>query len=561
MELREIFSPLKRWWWLLLAAAGVAAVFSLLVALQQAPIYRTSTTIMIGSALEDPNPSDYQLYTSQQLAATYADIANRRPVQEGAQAALGLDWLPAYVVRPIANTQLLEIVVTDTDAQRAKAVADELANQLILQSPTSRPEDQGRQDFINTQLDELEVKIQETQAEIDDRQSELAILTSARQIADTQNQIYALQSKLDTLRMNYTDLLSSTQRGALNALTIIEPAELPVSPVGPNVMMMVATAVALALAVAVGAVYLLAYLDNTIQSPEEIKRLTGLPMLVGIPTISGEGYPDKVIAVKEPRSPIAEAYRSLRTAVQFSTIDRPDSTVLLVSSPSPSEGKSITASNLAAVIAQAGQRVLLVDSDLRRPVMHKIFEMDNHTGLTELLRQVNLNDFDSSVEAALGDCIRPSGLDGLWLLTSGPIPPNPSELLGSNTNRKLLEALKKHFDTILLDSPPVLIVTDSVVLSTQVDGVVLVIDGDKTQKNQLRQSAERLKEVNANLLGVVVNRLSAKSDGYSTYYNYYYYRKGGDGAYGHHSSPKANGKVGQAGGKRRARTANGSKTG
>ena len=544
MEIRDLFSPLIRWWWLLLAAAGIAAVFSLFVGIQQPPIYRTSTTLMIGRAIEDPNPSDLQLYTSQQLATTYADIAQRQPVQDATMQALGLTWLPAYVVRPVANTQLLEIAVTDTDPVRVQAVANELANQLILQSPTSGAEDLARQEFINQQLDDLEIKIQETQDEIDARQSELSNLTSARQIADTQNQIYALQSKLDTLRFNYTELLGNTQRGALNTLTIIEPAALPGGPVGPNVPLMVITAAVFALAVAVGAVYLLAYLDNTIKSSEEIKHLTGLPMLVGIPVITGESYSDKLIAVKTPLSPIAEAYRSLRTAVQFSTIDRMESTCLLVTSPNVSEGKSLTAANLAAVIGQAGARVLLIDSDLRRPVMHKIFGVENRTGLTELLRNIKVNELDESLDMWLESTVQPTSTEGLWLLTSGPIPPNPSELLGSNTNRMLLKALRKYYDYIVMDSPPVLIVTDAVVLSTQADGAILVIDGDQTQKNQLRQAVDRLREVNANMLGVVVNRLSSKTDGYSGYYQYYY-RRYGDSSYGHpHSSPGKNGKGG-----------------
>jgi polysaccharide biosynthesis transport protein len=543
MELREFFAPLMRWWWLLLAAAGVAAIFSLIVGLQQPPVYQTSTTLMIGRAMDDPNPSDMQLYTSQQLATTYADIVARRPVREATMAALGLDWLPKYVARPVTNTQLMEIVVDDTDPARAQAVATELANQLILQSPTSRQEDQARQGFINQQLDDLEQKIGETQVEIDARQSELSNLTSARQIADTQNQIYALQTKLDTLRSNYTELLANTQRGALNTLTIIEPAVLPEEPVGPNVPLLVIIAASFALAVAIGATYLLDYLDNTIKSPEEIKRLTGLPMLVGIPTITGEAYPEKLITITHPRSPISEAYRSLRTGVQFSTIDRPENNAVLVTSASPSEGKSITAANLATVIAQAGLRVLLIDSDLRRPVMHKIFELENHTGLTDLLRNVKLNDLEESVNAWLDKVAQPTKTEGLWVLTSGPIPPNPSEILGSKTNQMLLDSLKHHFDYVVLDSPPVLLVTDAVVLSTQVDGTVLVVDADQTQKNQLRQSVERMREVNANLLGIVVNRLSPKMDGYSGYYHYYYYRKTGNGGYGYQAGQhSSNGK-------------------
>lgn len=533
MELRDIINPILRWWWLLLAATGVAAVVSLAVASQQAPTYSARATLMIGSAIQEANPSDYGLYTSQQLAESYADIAQRTPVQNATMKALDLDWLPYYVVRPLPNTQLLEIAVTDTDPARTQAVANELAHQLILQSPTGGADDQVRQAFIKRQLDDLQVKIEETRVDIEAKQNELTNLTSARQIADAQNQIYALQSKLDTLRANYTALLANTQGGAVNSLKVIEPAVLPTSPVGPNIPMLVVTAAVIALVVAVCAVYLLAYLDNTIKSPEEIKRLTGLATLGGIPTIQGETYAEKVVVASSPLSPTAEAFRTLRTGVQFSTIDRPESTVLLVSSPNPSEGKSLTSANLAAVIAQSGARVLLIDADLRRPVVHKIFGVTNKSGLTEFLRNVKLSDLDESVSNWVDNLAQPTSVEGLRVLPSGPIPPNPSELLGSTTNRMLLAALKSHFDYILLDSPPVLLVTDAVVLSTQVDGVILVIDADSTQRNQLRQSVERMREVNANLLGVVANRLSPKTDGYADYYNYYYYRRYGENGYGY----------------------------
>ena len=137
MELREILAPLLRWWWLIVAAVGVAVVSSLFTGLQQPPIYQSATTVMIGRAIDNPNPDYMQFYASQQLATTYAEIASRDIVRRGTMQALGLDWLPAYTVQPVPNTQLLEISVTDTDPVRASVVANEVANQLILQSPTA----------------------------------------------------------------------------------------------------------------------------------------------------------------------------------------------------------------------------------------------------------------------------------------------------------------------------------------------------------------------------------------------------------------------------------------
>ncbi len=488
MELRDFLAPLLRWWWLLITAAVIAAGFSYIVVRQQPPLYQAKATLLIGSAFQDPNPGFDQLYSSSQLITTYVDISYRDPVKDAVKKNLGMTWLPGYTVSAIPNTQLIEIRVTDTDPARVQAVANELANQLILQSPTNQSDDLNRQEFINEELDQIEVAIRESQSEIDAKRKELANLTSARQISDLQNQIYSLQTKLDTLRDNYTGLLASTERGAMNTVSLIEAAKLPTYPIGPNGLTPILTAAALAITLAGGAAYLLAYLDNTLKSPEEIKKVTGLPMLVGIPQIEGEGYGEKLITVKQPRSPISEAYRTLRTAVQFSTIDRPECKTILVSSANPSEGKSITTANLAAVIAQAGYRVLVVDADLRRPVMHKIFGVDNRSGLTEFLRVMGLQEGDNSFDAMLTQLTRPSTVENLSVLTSGPIPPNPSELLGSRTTQSLITALKNHFDYIVLDSPPTLIVTDAVVLSAQADGVILVIDADRTQRSPRQTS-------------------------------------------------------------------------
>ncbi len=535
MEINQFLAPLARWWKLILAATLIAAIFSFFAALQQPPVYRSQAIMMIGRAFQDPNPNYYQFFSSQQLASTYSDIAYRKTVQDGVKNALGINWLPVYTVQPIPNTDLLEISVNDSDPVRAQAVANELANQLIQQSPTNQSANQEREDFIQARLDILEVKISETQADIDAKQEQLPNLTSARQISDLQNQIAGLQAKLDGLQLNYASLLANTEKGALNSLTVIEPAYAPVRPIGPNKILMIITASGIAFMLAVGAAYLLSFMDNTLKSPDEIKRLTGLSTLGAIPVIPGEDTTGKLITVREPRSPISEAFRALRTGVQFSTIDRLESTSIQVTSSNPGEGKSVTAANLAAVIAQAGFRVMLVDADLRRPMVHKIFELDNRLGLTDFFRNLRSPDsgYEETFESLLKQLVRPTNLDGLHVLTSGSIPPNPSELLGSNANRHLIKALKRHYDFLIIDSPPVLIVTDAVVLSTEVDGTILIVDSLNTHRNQLKQAAERLAEVNATMLGVVVNRLSPKADGFYGYISFAQYRKYEDGTYGY----------------------------
>ena len=524
MELKDYIIPLRKWWWLILASTLVAATSSFIAVWQQPATYRATTKLIIGQAINNPNPTSTEFSLSQQLATTYADIANTGPVREQTMAVVGLDWLPEYTVRQQANTQIIEIAVIDTDPVRAQVVANELANQLILQSPTApRPEEQERQAFIENELTDLESKITETREEISVQQEALVNLLSARQIADVQSQIAVLQTRLTTLQSNYAALLASTEGGAINSLRIIDPARQPETPVGPNRPVTILTAAAIGFALAAAGAYLMEYLDDTIKTPGDVEALTGLPTLAGIARFKSENGSRELVTQEHPRSPISEAYRVLRTGIQFSNLAKPNRK-LLISSPNPVEGKSMTTANLAVVMAQAGHKVLVIDTDLRRPVQHKIFSVNKDKGLTNMLLLPELEREGSSAEMhqKLGQFLQKTSEPGLAVLTSGPIPPNPSELLGSNRMKKVLNILSSIFDVILLDSPPALAVTDAAVLSDQVDGVILVVNADSTRRNQLQQGVERLREINANLIGVVLNRLTPKSDGY---YYYYYYEK------------------------------------
>jgi polysaccharide biosynthesis transport protein len=518
MELNEYIAPLRKWWWLIVAATLVAAGASYAASLQQASIYQARTTLVIGRAIDNPNPSGNEFWLTQQLAQTYAEIAKMEPIRAATMTALGLTWLPEFTVRAVPNTQLIEISVSDTIPVRSQAVANELARQLILQSPTSSEQDeQSRQIFINEQLDDLEQKIRETEAEISAKQDELADAVSARQIADVQSQIAALENKRITLQSNYTNLLATTQRGAINTLSIIEPAALPTVPIGPNTMTTLLVAASIGFTLAAGAAYLLEYLDDTVKTPDEVRRLTGLPTLAGIARIPDEDE-DKLITLTEPRNPTSEAYRVLRTGIQFSAIDNPDKAVILVTSANPGEGKSVTVANLAVVMAQAGNDVIVVDADLRRPVQHKLFDLTKNRGLTSFLLETQLSSPEPEVLAALERAVQLTSVDGLSILASGTNPPNPSELLGSAKMEQLIDFLGRHYDYVIIDSPPVLAVTDAVVLSRRSSGVLLVADARSTRRVHIRQAVDHLKAGTAHIVGVVLNRLSPRTDGYYSYY-------------------------------------------
>lgn len=539
MELKAYIAPLRKWWWLIVAATVIAGSISYFAASRQPPVFRAQTTLLIGSAINNPNPSGNEFWLSQQLAETYTDIVQREVVRQAVMSELGLSWLPAYAARTVPNTQLIEIAVTDSNPERAMVVANELARQLILQTPTSGEQagSAERQAFIQRQLDELEINIDQTATEITAKQEELGTLFSARQIAVTQDEIRALEIKLDTLRDNYAALLASTSQGAVNSLSVIEPATVPQAPVGNAMIMTALMAAAIGFSLAAGAAYLLEYLDDTVKSPEDVQAAAQMPTLSGIAEYRAiEANAGPLVTMEQPRSPISEAYRALRTAVLFTNVDRRIRTVLITSA-GPSEGKSYTAANLAVVMAQAGHRVLLVDADLRRPTQHRIFKIPRGYGLTDLLVDMN-----ASVEPTelvqtfvnLNKAVVESSQPGLFVLKSGSVPPNPSEVVGSAKMKLLLQLLPTRFDFVIIDSPPTLAVTDAVILSTRMDSVLLVAKASATRRNQLKQAVQRLREVNANLSGVVLNRLTPANGEYYFYYyeKSYYTSDKGDGSGG-----------------------------
>ena len=391
MELKEYVAPLRKWWWLIIIATVIAAAASFLVVSQQPNLYRARTTLMIGRAIDNPNPSGTEFWLTQQLAQTYAEIATRDPVQFGTMKALGLAKMPDYSVRVLEETQLIEFSVTDAIPERAQAVANQLAEQLILQSPTSPDqEDQSRKQFISSQLNGLEESISETEVEIANQQDELTKASSARQISEIRTKIDGLQSKLSSLQANYANLLANTAQGALNSLSIIENASLPQTPIGPNIITTVLVAATIGFTLALGAAYFLDYLDDTVSTAEEITKLTGMATLAGIAKIDVDKEAGTLITLSQPRSPTSEAYRGLRTGIQYSSVDNPDRATLMVTSPNPMEGKSVTVANLSTVMAQAGFRVLIIDADLRRPTQHELFGLSANNGLTNLLLNLDI---------------------------------------------------------------------------------------------------------------------------------------------------------------------------
>jgi capsular exopolysaccharide synthesis family protein len=323
-------------------------------------------------------------------------------------------------------------------------------------------------------------------------------------------QAAALAQAIADSLISAVDSLEKPRAGGSSpvSLSIITPAKAPASPSAPNTRLNLVLGLLIGLVLGVAGAILRTTLDGRIRGEADLRRTTDAPLLGGI-SFDQDATRKPLLTQAPPQSPRAESFRQLRTNLQFANVTGHARSVLLTSSL-PGEGKSTTATNLAIALAQAGQQVCLVDADLRRPMIHEYLGLDRNAGLTTAL-----------VGAAdVGDLLQPWGEDNLYVLASGQIPPNPSELLGSDGMRQLLVRLEQSFDTVIVDAPPLLPVTDAAVLSQHVGGVVLVIGSQKTNHQDLSKSLASLELVKANVLGVVLNRLPAKGpDAYS--YSYY----------------------------------------
>jgi capsular exopolysaccharide synthesis family protein len=218
----------------------------------------------------------------------------------------------------------------------------------------------------------------------------------------------------------------------------------------------------------------------------------------------------ELITDLSPKSSLAESYRTIRASLLLSSADKKPKAIV-VTSALPEEGKSVTLSNLAVTLAQAGKRVLIIDSDFRKPTQHRIFKYRNSLGLTDYLTS----------DTQIKDYVKGSGIPNLYLINAGPVPPNPAELLGSEKMANLIEAMKKSFDFVLLDSPPILTVSDALVMGPEIEGAILVVWGGKTAKDALKRAKEKLDQLKVNCLGVVINNLNMQKHDYYYIYNYY----------------------------------------
>jgi polysaccharide biosynthesis transport protein len=297
---------------------------------------------------------------------------------------------------------------------------------------------------------------------------------------------------------------------------IIEEARPPRSTSKPNKPYNLLLGLILGMFGGVGLAFFVDYLDNTVKSPDEVERRLNMPVLGMVPIYKSKEWNIENIVLKKPNSPISESYKSIRSSILLSAADHPPKK-LLITSMLPEEGKTVTSVNLALALAQSEFRVLLLDADMRKPRIHKIFKLDNSVGLSSFLAGISDIHIHEKYE---------SSVKNLSIIPSGPVPPNPSELLGSAKMNELFKTLSEKFDIIICDSPPIMTVTDGTILSKIVEGTIIVTRVGKTTYEAVRRGLKSLEDIKAHVIGIVINAFDAEKNSYYYYryrsYNYYY---------------------------------------
>lgn len=528
--------------------------------------------------------TQYKLITNPTVLKKVADLLGDKQSTDASKKITPLSKTLAKVVSvtPIKDSQLVEIHAEDPSPERAarivNMVAEEYRNQNLERNINASNEaaqwlakkiEEQREKLRNAesvlqtyreehkinilpQVTTNEAAVENIMAEYAQLQARLANYSERYtdvhpEMIELKAQINSLKSKIDGLgnvetgdntaeyrtlerevqtnkhmyvvlltRLKEIDLSGTLQS---NNISIINKAEPPVKPIRPNVKLNTILAVIVGIVGGIGLAFFVDYLDTTVKSPEDIKETLGLRFLGGIPNIEGkeEIKRDKIVHI-EPHSIIAEAYRAIRTEVSQSMNEMERAKVLLVTSAEPRAGKTMTISNLAIAFAQNGAKTIIVDADLRKPQLHKIFNLDKQLGLTEYLSG------DKKIDAV----IKKTEIENLMVLTSGKMPSNPAEVLGLMKIEQLFNELRQRFDFILLDSPPVISVTDSIILANKVDGVIEIVRSGQAHAPMILRANERLVNTKAQILGAILNDVSISHGNYYYYYNKYYHYYGED---------------------------------
>jgi polysaccharide biosynthesis transport protein len=488
MTLRDYGSVIKRRKWLVVFPAVLATVVALLMSLAQDNLYAAESDVLVreppsATAVGAPErPMQARVLQNELRRAQGSEM--QRLVRE----VVGAEPVISVRLAASEDTDVFIFRGESADPELAAEAANVYAQVYIDERRGALTQDLlARAEVVQERLDRIAVDLE----------------------GASEDERVDLRSQASQYEFELEALLTSVSLAEQSGATVIDAAQPPGAPFEPNPQRTALLALVVGLLIGLGAAFLVDYLDNSLRDEDDLVKATRLPVLAVIPK-SKDWKPSDVhvITREEPSSPAAEAYRALRTAVQFLEVDR-EMRVIQVTSPRPGEGKTTTSTNLAIACARAGQRVVLLDCDLRRPRIHAFFGLPNDKGFTTAMVGATFDEVAQKVD----------GEPNLSIISSGPIPPDPSELLSGRTASAFIRMLREEADLVVIDSPPVLVVADPLVLSRMVDGVILVASAERTDRRQVADAADQLAQIEAPVVGTVLNAYDLDS---GSVYDYRY---------------------------------------
>ena len=556
MELQRYVRLFVRWSWLIVLAAVIGGAISYYVSTDPFTVYESETTITIGNVINDPNPNAQEMSLGRQLAETYTYHIQTQDMLNNTIVALDLPLTPETMrerieTRTVTGTALMVIVARDPDPDIAAKMSDGLADQLILASPTNLSESEQQQiDVAHEQIDAIQIELQDLR---DRRETLDELIVSTRdsdEIARLSVQRDLLVDQINVATSNIAQFTNSIVaiENRTNELSIVEHARTTKLEIGLSRSNSAILGALVGIALAIAGILIMEYLDKTIKSTDDAARELNIPVLGAVTRFGRrrDDYPDRLIVKNPALAEQLESYRSIRMNLLLSRNESSNG-IYVVTSAGPGEGKSVTSANLATAISLSGLRVLLIDADIRNPTLHKIFELENEEGLSTLitLDPDDLGDIDSDSDdeaplpEALKALVHAASLPGFWVMPAGQLRSRKSgpqglaelsEILtdqrGSARLRKWIEIIRKVYDIdiVLLDTPPTLLVADSIMLGVSLEAeVVLVVDGKNTRREAAKKTTMQFEQLGIEIKGMVMNRANVHEESY--YYkmpkNYY----------------------------------------
>lgn len=503
LDLHRLLQIIRRWWWLLALGPLLGGMTAWYVSSQQPAMYASDVTLLISTGVSGTNAGSVQ--ASQNLTETYSQWAVARPILERTADILaydgGVDQLDEAVsAAAVPDTLFIRISAHSHDPAQAARIANTVAEQFLLDvHEQTNPRDSQVRDDLTTEIDQRTSRLVEIQDRIDVLQGQETRTDVERdELAALINEEAQVQSDLAQLQATLRNL-DVQLAAAQTQIVILSPAVPPLEPFAPNVLRATIIGTVSGITIAAAAAILLEYLDDTIRDREELERIASVPILAGVGTVANPKRMNGLFVLADPLSPDAEAMRLLRANLEFASAPDRLST-LAISSAQPDEGKSTITANLAVVLAQAGLTTVIIDADLRHPSQHRFFGVENRRGLSTLLVSPN-PDWREGVTALT--------IPNLSLIASGPLPPNPADLLSLDRFDAILAGVAEWADVVLIDTPPLLSASDALIVGTAAKGMVLVCRRAVATRANLRHAIATLGQAHARVIGVVFTHAPA----------------------------------------------------